>query len=164
MGNPGGLPGASTDGRWYHWVVTYDVAAESSELKVYVNGAIVLVSEAIASPIQLGGGRIGQWEDARPLHGLLDEFAIYTSVLTQEQVLRHYAAARVPDPLEEVELQYGLLPTGVLELSWPIPGLLLETTTDPAASESWTAVPDATASPLQVPMQDAHRFYRLRQP
>jgi len=163
-GNPGSTPRwapAQTE-TWAHWVVTYDVQSEMPELRVYRNGELVLVQPGLSSPILFAGGRIGMWGDTRPLHGLLDEFAIYGTVLTHEEVLQHFAAADVPDAPDAVELQISQVSASEVEISWIGSGFVLESTTDLAAPESWMAFPDGDTSPVIVDIQDDQSFFRLQ--
>ncbi len=154
---------AGAIGQWNHWAATYDLAEGQAQIKVYVNGSLAATGAA-STPILLDGGRIGRWGEQRAFDGYLDEVAIYSSTLAHEQVLRHYAAARIPEPVDEVELHYARLVGGELEISWTGPGFVLESTTDLSAPGAWVAVPEGVASPVRVLMQDVRQFYRLRKP
>jgi hypothetical protein len=77
-------------GRWYHVVATYDGA----QLKLYVDGSLEATTASTRSVgattnairlarLSYGGANYG---------GLLDEAAIYTTALSQQQVTEHYNA------------------------------------------------------------------------
>ena len=86
---------------WYHIVVTYDTAA--SQVSFYLNGALFGSATAGATPLNFNGGQIGAWLNTfenppasmRFLNGLVDEFAIYSNVLSAERVLAHFSALPV---------------------------------------------------------------------
>jgi hypothetical protein len=77
-------------GTWYHLVVTYDGA----NLRLYVNGTL----EATVASTRSAGSttnalRIGRYSGGgETFGGDLDEAAVYTTVLTQQQVTEHYNA------------------------------------------------------------------------
>ncbi len=84
-------------GTWYHFVVTNDVAA--GETKFYLDGALVAdTGDHSTEEVVLGGAdlQIGAWDGGRNFDGRIDEFAIYASALSAEQVQEHYLAASDP--------------------------------------------------------------------
>ena len=162
-GNPAPTP-RWTPGQaatWSHWVATYDSGTETAALRVYLNGDLVLASPDVGTPILFAGGRLGMWGDERPFRGLMDEFAIYPAVLSHEQVLRNFAAARVPEAPGDVALQFSRVSASQLELSWTGPGFVLQSTTALSQPDSWTAFPEGGASPVTVDLQEGQRYFRL---
>ena len=89
--------GALQAGVWYHIVVTYDGAT----MRLYMDGALAdstastVVLENHTQPLTLGRTPGG----AGPYGGLLDEVAIYTTVLSQQQAPSTTTPASAsPDP------------------------------------------------------------------
>lgn len=85
------MPGPLTLNTWYHAVGTYD----GTTLRLYVNGQLVATQ---TSTLNLGTHpkllRVGDLDAGTNEHlrGAVDEFAVYTSVLTPRQVRAHYLA------------------------------------------------------------------------
>jgi len=163
-GNPAPYPRFNPGwaiGEWQHLVVTYDTA--NSELRVYVNGVGQGTATAGTTPVVFNGGQIGAWLNTfeepdvsqRFLNGALDEFALYHTVLSPEQVLRHYAA------VAPVVLNFSRA-GGQLTLSWCGNGLVLEENSNVANRTGWTAVPGGNNSPVTVNASSGTKFYRLR--
>jgi hypothetical protein len=83
----------ATDNQWYHCVVTYD----GTTATVYVDGALISsnnITMAVDTwtPLTIAGGRWQGFRPTRALNGLEDEVAIYTNVLTADQVTNHWLA------------------------------------------------------------------------
>jgi len=77
-------------GQWQHLVVTYDSTTRT--VQRYLNGALA-GSQTLATAISLnlGVGHLASWNgDSRFFDGLMDEFAIYGSVLPADRILAHY--------------------------------------------------------------------------
>src|SRR5215469_16803061 len=86
-GNIGGPPAYPTN-QWYHLVVTCDA---STNITLYVNGNFAFSTNGITaytpdfwSPMTIGGGRGG----TRAVAGYIDEFAVYTNVISD--ISTHY--------------------------------------------------------------------------
>ena len=92
-GNVGGTPAYPTN-HWYHLVVTCDA---NTNFNLYVNGIEVPLNSYFTgngpgtyapdywTPITIGGGRGG----TRAVAGSIDEFAVYTNVITD--IAQHYS-------------------------------------------------------------------------
>jgi hypothetical protein len=81
---------------WRYVVLTYDAAASTA--KAYVNGELVAqmpynaAGTAALTPAHLGAG-----SDVNSYYrGLIDEFAVYTNVLSLDRILAHYATVTGP--------------------------------------------------------------------
>jgi Concanavalin A-like lectin/glucanases superfamily len=89
---------------WHHLVLTYET--DSGQALIYFDGGMIGQANAGTTPIHFDGGQIGAWLNTfvspaapqRFLNGAVDEFAVYDTVLTPAQVLRHYAASAPPPP------------------------------------------------------------------
>jgi len=80
-----------TPGVWSHIVAT----KADRELRLYLNGRLVArgekpsdVSERV---FDITLGKIDKTRMLRQFHGLLDEFALYPRVLSEDEIRRHYA-------------------------------------------------------------------------
>ena len=85
-------PQAVNDGQWHHVVVTQ----QPGEQKMYVDGVAVASGTASAQQNYSGYWRLGAdniWSGDRHYRGLIDEAAVYGSVLSPEAVLSHWTAA-----------------------------------------------------------------------
>ena len=80
---------------WAHVVSTYD--ADEALARIWINGEEVdfdIPDFATPQTVQLVvEAQIGAWQDSRYLSGAIDEFAIYDSVLPDDRITAHYAAA-----------------------------------------------------------------------
>src|SRR5581483_6141377 len=86
--------GSYTVGQWCHLVAVYDSTAPSVTL--YLNGQGVLTNNSPNGSYAPNNGfplGIGGYSDAsqNPFTGDIDEFALYTNVLTAAQVAAHYS-------------------------------------------------------------------------
>lgn len=96
-----------TTGQWHHVAMV----REGDEVRFYLNGALELsatmsATNDFADGLWAFGGRLDmaqQW-----FSGNLDEIAIYGSVLSQEDIRRHYLAG-VPEPSTLLLLALGCL-------------------------------------------------------
>jgi hypothetical protein len=85
--------GALGTGTWHHAIATYD----GSSIRLYVDGTLHStagsarsIGATTGSPLRLGMSS----DQSNVFGGLLDEVAIYTSVLSAQQVTEHYNAGR----------------------------------------------------------------------
>ena len=103
--------GGLVNGQWYHIAFTFEASNDPNEGRVYLNGALVGAASwngidldgSTDNPATLGMARFqGQrWGD---LNGAIDDFRIYNTALTQEQIRQLI----VPEPAT------GLLAAGGL--------------------------------------------------
>ena len=84
-------------GEWRYVVLTYD--ASSATARAYVDAELVdEATVATANPAEFGAAHLGAGSDVNSFYrGLIDEFAVYTNVLSFERILAHYA--RVSGPI-----------------------------------------------------------------
>lgn len=98
-GNPNDITTGTNliqNGQWYHVVGTYDATAGGAT-KLYINGAEVQSANHNNAPFAaLGDAQVGAWNGSRILDGSIDEFAVYSSVLSADRVLAHYSASLPP--------------------------------------------------------------------
>ena len=82
-------------GQWHHLVVTWDTAAPSDNVKVYVDGDLKLKGTLVKSK----GGKIGiagltigndKSSSGHGFDGLIDEVAVYDTALTDEEIKNLY--------------------------------------------------------------------------
>jgi hypothetical protein len=112
QGNPGttrdaagGLLGANA---WHHVVLTGSTTA--GEMAVYIDGVTFNGADGIGTAnLTIGAARPDSADPGyRPYDGLLDELAIYDSVLTPAQISAH-ANATIPEPGSTLLLALGSL-------------------------------------------------------
>ncbi len=105
--------GAVSANTWYHIVVTCDSTTNwtmylDGNVVATINGKYETFAPTAWIPITIGGGF---WEGSagadRPFHGAVDEVAIYTNVLSQSRIVKHYDAGLAP-------ATYGAYETNVL--------------------------------------------------
>ena len=79
-------------GQHTHVVATYDGAATTPAMHVYVNGAEPAASQPDSQPMPLlsGGAYVGCHGGANGFNGIIDEVAVYAAALSPAQVLTHY--------------------------------------------------------------------------
>ncbi|HTG45197.1 MAG TPA: LamG-like jellyroll fold domain-containing protein, partial [Verrucomicrobiae bacterium] len=81
---------------WKYIVLTYDSA--NSVLKAYVDAELIEEMHYDGSePANLTAGHLGAGTDVNSFYrGLIDEFAIYTNILSADRILAHYATVTGP--------------------------------------------------------------------
>ena len=95
---------------WYHIIYTTNPAA--NELKLYVDGKLVVEGNAGAEPENMDERRIGSEHDGRFLNGMMDNVRIYDRVLTAEEVMQNFEAKsdQLPvEPAEKLSTTWGAL-------------------------------------------------------
>jgi formylglycine-generating enzyme required for sulfatase activity len=97
-GNPTPYPRLRPDwvaGEWNHLVLTYESSGNAAELNLYLNGAhqsqVVLPG---GLPVRWSGARLGMWQTSRAFAGLMNEFALYPTVLSAARIQTHYQMGR----------------------------------------------------------------------
>lgn len=71
--------------QWNHIVVTFN----REELREYINGELYRTSKCTGAPFGRGANlTLGNWMNAFPYHGLLDEFMVFNRALSAEEVSR----------------------------------------------------------------------------
>jgi len=160
---------ALTVGQQTHVAVAYDFVAGTEIL--YVNGQRV-ASGPIAIPlsaindINVWLGR-SNWPDPY-FNGQLDEFRIYSGVLSDAAVAASFVAG--PDALLGGRPGLGLARSGnTVTLAWPAEasGFNLETASNLQPNAIWSAVADAPVlqngqQTLSRPVTNSNQFFRLR--
>lgn len=90
-GNPGGndsfanyvLAGDEMN-KWVHIATAY--SAKEKKIRFYINGELDIENNWGGNPGVLDPGRIGDWGGSRQWQGLLDEFAIFNTVLSEGDI------------------------------------------------------------------------------
>ena len=118
QGNPGTtretVSQPISSGQWYHVVITGSESA--GEFKLYVDGVLVDTNDSLANGATFNGVDgfgtpnlilgASRTDGLRPYGGLLDEFALYGTVLDATTILAHYntgsAAAGVPPSITDL--------------------------------------------------------------
>lgn len=103
------------DNAWHHVAVTYDGAM----IRLYLDGAPINTAAATGSTLGSASADlrlfVGQRTGAGTLIGLIDDAAIYTSVLSAARIAAHYSAGaageEMPDPA--VNTLQATVPTAI---------------------------------------------------
>ncbi len=96
--------------KWYH--IIYTTNPEDNELKLYVDGELVVEGVAGAQPENMDERRIGSEHDGRFLNGMIDNVRIYDRVLTEDEVMQNFEAKsdQLPvEPAEKLSTTWGAL-------------------------------------------------------
>jgi hypothetical protein len=132
------------DGQWHQVAVTYDQSASGS-VAIYVDG-VSLGSQANSAAwswpttqqIELGRSHDSYW---MYYDGLMDDFRIYSRVLTDTEIASVYASGALVDTAA-LKVQYNFTTAGIGEtVSWPFGTLLSSPVLGPSAN--WTPVSGA---------------------
>ncbi len=154
-GNSGLFPSNT----WVYLAITHDSLARRTI--AYVNGKAVLTNNnSTTVPVTLTAAHIGTWIGTQNwFDGLLDEFAIYGSVLPANRIQAHYQTA-VGNPV-----LLSAQTTNKLNFSWIGPGFRLQRNSNLSNAAGWTNVPAASNSPVSVTLSNSgNQFFRLRWP
>ncbi len=120
------------DDVWHHIVYVFDQVA--GEYRLFIDGALDNSVTAIGlNRIGSGPLQLGYYSTAYQYAGMLDEFALYNSALTQVEIGNHYAASSSGQG-------YCDAPAGAVIVSTPI--------TTATVGEDYTYDVDATGSPI----------------
>jgi alpha-tubulin suppressor-like RCC1 family protein len=148
--------------QWVHVAVTYDSTAR--KMVAYINGQSVMTNVFYtALPANLDAAHIGQFLAGDPEHhafdGLIDEFALYGSVLPADRLRAHYQTA-IGSPV--LAFAPG---TKQLIFSWVGPGFALQQNDHLANSAGWTYVTGGSNSPTSLSISGTeNQFFRLKKP
>jgi hypothetical protein len=188
-----GSPGATRDfvespmtaSEWHHVVVT--ASTISNELILYVDGVEVAKNETPNNGLTINGGENGDPDtlgtpfisvgaaravvDAgyRPFDGLIDEFAIYGTVLDADVISSHYTAALSAPLINITDLAYDS-GTDTVSITWTsepgrIYGLFYSQDLTDWGSDVEDSIPsqgDTTVFEFQNPIPEATKiFFRV---
>lgn len=101
------------------------------------------------------------WNQTIALRGLMDDFAVYASALSAEQI---QALAQGASPLDFVVpavLSITLTGPDTISLSWSGEGFVLQENDDVEDSAGWDDVPNGDTSPVSYTIQPGNRYFRL---
>jgi hypothetical protein len=70
--------------KWIHIATAY--SAKEGKIRFYINGELDAESDWGNNPGVLDPGRIGDWGGSRQWQGLLDEFVIFNTVLSEDDI------------------------------------------------------------------------------
>ena len=70
--------------KWIHIATAY--SAKEGKIRFYINGELDAESDWGNNPGVLDPGRIGDWNGSRQWQGLLDEFVIFNTVLSEDDI------------------------------------------------------------------------------
>lgn len=134
------------DTLWHHVAVTYGRTVNDT-ISIYVDAALaasVTVTNGWSWPagqqIELGASHDGYW---KKFNGLLDDFRLYSRVLTPAEITSVYTSDALVDTAT-LQLRYNFDTSGVgTSLSWPVGALYSSPTLGSTAV--WTLVPNAVS-------------------
>ena len=116
-GNPGGndsfadfaVSGGELD-KWVHIATAY--SATDKKIYFYINGELDAERDWGGNPGVLDPGRIGDWNGSRQWQGLLDEFAIFNTVLSEGDIKSvmndGLESSLAVDPKEKIAVTWGV--------------------------------------------------------
>jgi len=108
VGNVNSVGGVLQNDTWYHIVSTYDSSIGVTQM--YVDGNLIKSQTRSGTQLAILDSQIGAWGGSRGFTGHIDEFALYDTVLTSEQISAHYSAAKsVPEPSTLAIFALGLM-------------------------------------------------------
>ena len=115
-GNPGGndkfanfaVSGGELN-KWVHIATAY--SATDKKIYFYINGELDVEHDWGGNPGVLDPGRIGDWDGSRQWQGLLDEFAIFNTVLSEGDIKSvmndGLKSSLAVDPKEKIAVTWG---------------------------------------------------------
>jgi len=150
------------DNNWHLVAVTYDQSASGS-ISIYIDGTLAgfnpntsAWSWPTTQGIELGRSHDGYW---KRYDGQLDDFRIYSRVLTDVEIGQIYSSGALVDTAAlKVRFNFSTVGTGET-LAWPFGTLESSPTLGPTAV--WTPVPGA-ASPWPILTTGQAMFYRVK--
>ncbi len=97
--------------KWIHIATAY--SAEEGKIRFYINGELDAESDWGNNPGVLDPGRIGDWGGSRQWQGLLDEFIIFNTVLSEDDIKSvmndGIEGGLAVDPKEKLAVTWGSL-------------------------------------------------------
>ena len=113
-GDVGGSNGRMTLNAWNHVGLTFDGDADPQVAKLYLDGALDNTFENPGFDIGAGVGALGALASgAQPFNGSIDEFAFFTSALSDAQMA---TLGTVPEPSSLLLLALGTIGLGAISL------------------------------------------------
>lgn len=149
------------DGNWHHVAVTFGQTTSDS-ISIYIDGALAAstpVTNAWSWPltqeVEIGRSYDPYW---KRFDGFMDDFRMYSRVLTDTEVSQVFTTGAVVDPTTlVVQFEFNSALTGN-SVVWPFGTLQSSPTLGPGAV--WTSLPGAVSPMPFLPSQPA-LFYRL---
>ncbi len=149
------------DDLWHHVAVTYDQSA-SGLVAIYIDGALAASNPNTAAwawpatqQIELGRSHDGYW---KRYDGLMDDFRIYSRVLTEAEIGQVYASDALVDTAA-LKLRYDFGTPGIgYTITWPFGTLESAPTLNTGAT--WTPV--STSSPYPFLPTEPNLFFRAK--
>ncbi len=97
--------------KWIHIATAY--SAKEGKIRFYINGELDAESDWGNNPGVLDPGRIGDWGGSRQWQGLLDEFVIFNTVLSEDDIKSvmndGLASGLAVDPKAKLAVTWGSL-------------------------------------------------------
>ncbi|MCG9129440.1 LamG domain-containing protein [Candidatus Poribacteria bacterium] len=97
--------------KWVHIATTY--SAKEKKIRFYIDGELDAENDWGGNPGVLDPGRIGDWGGSRQWQGLIDEFAIFNTVLSEGDIKtvmdEGIEAGLAVDPKEKIAVTWGSL-------------------------------------------------------
>jgi Concanavalin A-like lectin/glucanases superfamily/Immunoglobulin domain len=160
-GNSFTSTGTISDNYWHLITVTYD-QADTGAVSLYIDGVLdssnngnaVAWSWTAGLPIRLGLSSDAYW---RPFDGQLDNFRLYSRVLSDGEIAALYATDAAPNDVVQVQLDFNSAPTNGLSLEWLNGGLQAAVN----VTGAYTNVP-ASTSPFAIWPGQLPGFYRTQ--
>ena len=149
------------DGNWHHVAVTYGQTINDT-ISLYIDGALATSTPVtngwswpLTQQIEIGRSHDSYW---RRFNGHMDDFRIYSRVLTDAEIGQVYASGALVDTAAlKVQYTFDTALNGQ-SLVWPFGTLVSSPSVAPGAT--WTPVPGAV-SPMPFETTQPTLFYRL---
>jgi hypothetical protein len=163
--------GLVNDGNWHHVALVYDQSGVNNS-SVYIDGAFDSTPGALpwswssSQELELGlshnvitnGNTLGN--DFMPFQGLMDDFRVYATNLTDTEIASIYSTDALADTNSLVlQLNFTAAPTSGLILTWQVTDGILQSAS--SLNGPWTDVGVTESKYVVIPKQAA-QFYRYR--
>jgi hypothetical protein len=151
-----------TNGNWHNVAIVYD-QSDSATVDLYVDGVLDTSnpnagawSWTVGQEIELGLSHTASW---KPYNGLLDDFRIYSSPLSADQIASIHSSDALADTTSlQVRLNFDTTPAAGATITW-LSGATLQSAD--VVSGPYTDVTDA-ASPYTFKLQGTQKFYSYK--